>query len=128
MIASRCPRSTRNGFTLIEVLVALLILSVGMVGASALFIEGLRLHREALHRARASGLAAEIAERLRAGEEKMPANERAVITSTRRKLPTSLHPVAIDRYVIAVPAIDTPSSGEARDFAVSTWTIDVAVR
>ena len=72
MNASPRPRLTDTGFTLIEVLVALMIVSVGMVGASALYIEGLRLHGEAVDRARASDLAADLAERSRAGEIQVP--------------------------------------------------------
>jgi len=55
-----------KGFTLIETLVAMVVLTVGMLGVSLLNVEGLRVNRAAVHRARAIGLAADMAERIRA--------------------------------------------------------------
>ena len=37
-----------KGFTLVEVLVALVVMSVGMLGIAALYLEGLRAGRTAL--------------------------------------------------------------------------------
>ena len=56
-----------GGFTLIEVLIALVVMMVGMLGVSFLCIEGLRLNRSAIYRATAQNLAADIVERIRAG-------------------------------------------------------------
>jgi type IV pilus assembly protein PilV len=55
-----------SGFTLIEVLVALVVLSVGMLGIAALYLEGLRAGRTALYRTTAVNLAADMADRIRA--------------------------------------------------------------
>ncbi len=57
-----------GGFTLIEVLIALVVMTVGMLGVSFLCIEGLRLNRSAIYQMTAQNLAADIVERLRAGE------------------------------------------------------------
>jgi type IV pilus assembly protein PilV len=59
-------RSCSRGFTLIEIMVALVVISAGMLAISRLLVEGLKIHRIAIHRAAAVGLAADMAERLRA--------------------------------------------------------------
>ncbi|MEQ1801311.1 MAG: type IV pilus modification protein PilV [Gammaproteobacteria bacterium] len=62
MAAKRCAK----GFTLVEVLVALVVMSVGMLGIAALYLEGLRAGRTALYRTTAVTLAADMADRIRA--------------------------------------------------------------
>ena len=54
------------GFTLVEVLVALVVLSIGMLGIAALYLEGLRASRDALVRSQAVALAADMTDRIRA--------------------------------------------------------------
>jgi type IV pilus assembly protein PilV len=54
-----------QGFTLLEVLVALAIVAIGMLGSLALVIEGLRTSRDALLRTDATMLAADLGERIR---------------------------------------------------------------
>ena len=53
------------GFTLVESLVALVVLSVGMLGVAALYIEGLRAERTSVFHTTAVNLAADIADRIR---------------------------------------------------------------
>ena len=68
---------TFTAFTLIEVLVALVVMTVGMLGLSALYIESLRLNRSAIYHHAAIALAADMAERLRAsGPGQLAENER----------------------------------------------------
>lgn len=55
-----------RGFTLVEVLVALVVLTVGMLGVAVLYVEGLRLNRTSIYRTLAVGLAADMADRIRA--------------------------------------------------------------
>lgn len=55
-----------RGFSLIEALVALAVLSVGLLGAAALLLGGLRDQSLALRHGAASALVTDIAERLRA--------------------------------------------------------------
>jgi len=57
----------QRGFTLIEVLVAVVVMTIGMLGVSILIIEGLRMNQSAIYRSTAVSLAADMAERLRAG-------------------------------------------------------------
>lgn len=57
------------GFTIIEMLIALVVLTVGMLGIAALYLESLRSSRDALYYTHAVGLAADMADRIRANRE-----------------------------------------------------------
>ena len=59
------PRRTGSGGTLIEVLVAMTVMSAGMLGVAALFSEGLKSGRLSLHRITAVQLVVDMAERIR---------------------------------------------------------------
>jgi len=58
-----------QGFTLIEVLVALVVMAVGMLGVAVLFVEGLQLNRTSMYRANAVALATDMAGRIRANPD-----------------------------------------------------------
>lgn len=61
------PRLRRQrGFTLVESLVALLVLSIGLLGVAALQLQGLRDNSTAYQRTQATFLAQDIADRMRA--------------------------------------------------------------
>lgn len=57
--------STLGGFTLIESMVALLVLSVGLIGVAALHGQGLNASRTAVYRTAAINLSADMADRIR---------------------------------------------------------------
>ena len=60
-------RDRRNkGFSLIEVLIALLVLAIGLLGLAALQAQGLRFNHDALVRTQATNLAYDIVDRMRA--------------------------------------------------------------
>jgi len=59
-------RGHRNGFTLIEMLIALVVLSIGLLGAAKLFIVTLQGNASAESRMVAVNLAGDIADRIRA--------------------------------------------------------------
>jgi len=59
-------KASAKGFTLIEVLVALVIFAVGLLGIAALHIESLNAGRTALNRTQAVELASDLADRIRA--------------------------------------------------------------
>ncbi len=59
------PYSRPHGATLVELLVALLILSVGLLGIAALYVDNLRNGRTGVLRTQAATLAADMAERVR---------------------------------------------------------------
>lgn len=55
-----------GGFTLVEAMVALIVLSIGLLGIAALYVETLRANRTALFRTEAVTLASDLADRIRA--------------------------------------------------------------
>jgi type IV pilus assembly protein PilV len=60
-------RIQRNqGFTLVEVLIALIILSIGMLGIAGLYVHSMQAGRTSLFRHHAVTLAGDIADRIRA--------------------------------------------------------------
>ena len=56
----------QRGVSLVEALVALLVLSIGMLGIAGLFVESVRNSRSALLRSQAVNLVADMADRIRA--------------------------------------------------------------
>jgi type IV pilus assembly protein PilV len=56
----------QTGFTLVESLVALVVIAIGMLGMGALYVEGLRANRTSIYRTAAIDLAADMADRIRA--------------------------------------------------------------
>lgn len=71
-IVGRVRHGRAAGFTLVEALVALVVLSIGMLGIAALYMETLRASRSALYRTEAVTMAADLADRIRANRN--PAN------------------------------------------------------
>ena len=71
--AQRRSHHFGKGFTLVEVLVALLVLSIGMLGIAALYLDSLRASRAALYRTQAVTLASDIADRIRANRNPIDA-------------------------------------------------------
>jgi type IV pilus assembly protein PilV len=55
-----------RGFTLVETLVALVVMAVGLLGIAALYVEGLRAGRTSVYRSAAVTLASDMADRIRA--------------------------------------------------------------
>jgi type IV pilus assembly protein PilV len=56
----------QNGFTMVETLVALVVLAIGMLGIAALYLNSLQAGRTAIYRTQAVNLAADLADRIRA--------------------------------------------------------------
>lgn len=89
------PRSQAiAGFTLVEVLVALAVLCVGLLGFASLSLDGLRGSRRALQYTRGTDLAADMAERIRANRGAAAAYALA------------------EGAVAAAPAVDCDAPGE----------------
>ncbi|MBV6417094.1 MAG: hypothetical protein CMLOHMNK_01731 [Steroidobacteraceae bacterium] len=67
----------QRGVTMVEALVALVVLSVGLLGIAGLFVESLRSSRTALLRTHAVNLAGDIADRIRANADARDAYDTA---------------------------------------------------
>jgi type IV pilus assembly protein PilV len=65
--------SRPSGFSIVEALVALVVLSVGMLGIAALYVESLRAGRTAVYRTQAVNLASDMADRIRANRNALGA-------------------------------------------------------
>jgi type IV pilus assembly protein PilV len=59
-------RIKQSGFTMVEVLVALVVLAIGLLGIAALYLNSLQSGRTAIYRTQAVNLAADLADRIRA--------------------------------------------------------------
>lgn len=57
------------GFSLVEVLIALVIMSVGMLGIAGLYVEGMKAGRTSTFRHHAVTLAGDVADRIRANRQ-----------------------------------------------------------
>lgn len=62
-------RKHSSGFTLMEVLVAVLVLSIGLLGLAGLQLTSLRNNTSAYHRSQATAFAYDILDRMRANRE-----------------------------------------------------------
>lgn len=60
------PMRRAGGFTMVEALVALVVLAIGLLGIAALYLDSLRAGRTAIYRTQAVNLASDIADRIRA--------------------------------------------------------------
>src|SRR5262245_1766458 len=58
-------RTRQSGFTMVEVLVALVVLTIGLLGIAALYLNSLQAGRTAIYRTQAVNLAADLADRIR---------------------------------------------------------------
>lgn len=92
----RSPRFGR-GFTLVEVLVALLVLSIGLLGLAGLQINGLRGNHSAYLRSQASVLAYDVIDRMRANRSAAMNGDYNLVFSQPSDLPgTSGTPALAD--------------------------------
>jgi type IV pilus assembly protein PilV len=84
-----------RGFTLIEALVALVVLSVGLLGASALLVSGMRQQHQALREQAAFLLVSDAAELLRVHPQEHAAILAGFSAAAREVLPGLLPEAAI---------------------------------
>ena len=108
---SPIKRKTQRGTTLIEVLVALVVLSVGLLGIAALQMTSLRNNRGAHLRSQAQVLAYDIADRMRANRDVALANA-YVITMTGTPAGTGLVLTDLQEWKNTLAAVLPGGNGE----------------
>jgi len=74
-------RPKQAGFSLVEVLIALVILSVGMLGVAGLYVQSMQAGRTSMLRHHAVTLAGDVADRIRANPRAGIAYEGAALNS-----------------------------------------------
>jgi type IV pilus assembly protein PilV len=95
---ARYPARAVAGFTLVEILIAVLVLALGIVGGVSMQLAALRARHQASLLAQASWLAAGMAERMRANPEQMG-------------LPDGINPyLTLDYDVLAEPKPPAPAA------------------
>jgi type IV pilus assembly protein PilV len=62
---NRVRRRSQSGFTMVETLVALVVLAIGLLGIAGLLLKSLQSGRTATYRTQAVNLAADLADRIR---------------------------------------------------------------
>jgi len=65
-LAANNPIARQRGFSLVEVLIALIIMSVGMLGIAGLYVQSMQAGRTSMFRHHAVTLAGDVADRIRA--------------------------------------------------------------
>jgi type IV pilus assembly protein PilV len=102
----KLPRNTA-GFTMVEVLVALVVLAIGLLGIAALYLNSLQAGRTAIYRTQAVELAADLADRIR-----------------MNRTATAAYGTAFGDAEVAVPACATTggcADGELAATDLSNW-------
>ena len=74
ILNGRTFRKREKGFTLLEVLIALIIISIGLLGLAALQASGLKFNHDAYVRTQTTNLAYDIIERMRIDRTKALSN------------------------------------------------------
>ena len=83
------PATSRHGFTLLEVLIALLVGSIAIAGLLTLQTRAMQFNAEATQRQQALALLHDILERARAAHGSRAADVQAWAADVRRALPTA---------------------------------------
>ncbi|AGA91848.1 type IV pilus modification protein PilV [Thioflavicoccus mobilis 8321] len=114
MIAQCCSpnRSRQYGFTLVEILVAALVLSVGLLGLAGLQAVSLKMNQGSYLRVQATNLAYEIADAMRANIDRTNAATAAASVAAYESATSS---VACDTAYVR------PTSGLVKDNDIAEW-------
>lgn len=106
----------QGGFSIIEVLVAIIILSVGMLGAVGMQVTAMQSNKEARNQAAATTLARELA-------EKMRGNHTVAIKSAAADNPYIFDVTLNINDIIATPAVNCFTAGCPIVKDAATWDV-----
>jgi type IV pilus assembly protein PilV len=129
------PRRRAGGFTLIESLVALMVMSIGLLGVAALQLASLQANHGAFQRTQATFLAQDIVDRMRANRDAAIAGQYDIAFGTAPPTsPTTTAETDIAawraRLVATLPAgaAGTTGSQPAGEIETDTATDTITVR
>ncbi|WP_210396391.1 type IV pilus modification protein PilV [Motiliproteus sediminis] len=110
---SRLSRSSQRGVSMMEVLIALVLLTTALLGATALQLTGLQNNRSAYYRSQASLLAYDFADRIRVNAGY------ALADSTRYEVDTASP--AVPSATSCAPTLNGCSDSQIRDIDLREW-------
>jgi type IV pilus assembly protein PilV len=105
-----CRFQATAGFTLLEVLVALLVLSIGLLGLAALQTVGLKFNQQSYGRTQATLQAYDIIDRIRANK-----NNNAIVNSAYDNVTLGAAPGSVDC------SSSTCDAGQMAEYDIRTW-------
>ena len=108
--------SRQRGFTLLEVLITMVILSVGLLGVANLQLLGLNYNNNAYHRSQAVQLAYDIIERMRMNSAGVTAGTYSGGTAANSTMTLTF---GIDGFVTAVPTLASPPTCDTTNFCTA---------
>lgn len=109
-------KPNQHGFTMLEVLIALFVLSVGLLGLAGLQAQSLQFNYSAYQRSQATFLAYDIIDRMRANRDE------ALLGSYDLTLPAT--PPSANCQLVALPC----TTSVMADFDLSQWIADIENR
>ena len=118
-IHRRLSRQEQSGFSILEVLIAIIILSIGMLGAVGMQTTAMQSNKEARNHAVATTLARELA-------EKMRGNHTVAIKTTAADNPYIFDSTLVGTTTIASPTVNCftdgcPTVKDAASWDVADW-------
>lgn len=120
-------KGRQSGFTLLEVLVAIVVLSIGLLGLAGLMATSLRNNQSAYHRSQAVLLAYDISERMRANRPAALTNAYDITIGTAAPAGTDMAATDIAEWK-AILARSLPAGDGAVSVTASTRRVTITVQ
>jgi type IV pilus assembly protein PilV len=98
-------RSGQRGMTLIEILVAIVVMSIGLLGLAGLQVKGIQVNQGSIFRSQASLLAEDMADRMRSDSTGAKAGNYTLSTPTSTPTATGATLAAITEWQAQVAAL-----------------------
>ncbi len=122
MIMKLNSKKKMAGLTMIEILVTLIVLSIGLLGMAALQLTGLRSANGSIYRTQATLLADDIAERMRANPSAVDGNAFMAINSATINCATNPNPYCGEYYNgTALIAAQSCTTAEMATYDINVW-------
>lgn len=125
MMRSKRLGKRRAGFSLIEVLVALFILALGVLGAAALQMNALKFNQTSSMRTQATFMAYQIVDRMRANREAALAGGYVLVMDAAKPTGTSVAQKDLAAWLTAITASKLPGGSGSVSQAGRVVTVTV---